>query len=149
MPGRSPPAVRRGKRPSIHPLDRAAPEIPLSEIRAFESAGWTFVPRSSAEAQDANSRRANVYIGSRGRMVLGGSTLTVQFRDETSKTKADDFLKDYGCRVLEKMTFAPGLFRVALTKPAHGDALDIAEELQHSNAIEFAEPEFIERIGTR
>jgi hypothetical protein len=142
------PPSRRGL-PELQRLDQVAPDVPLSEIRAFEDAGWTFVPRSTVEAIHADIRPTNVYIESNGRLVLCANTLTVKFRDELSTSRASDFLKGYGCRVLEKMSFAPGLFRIALTDGARGDALDLAEELQHSPAIEFAEPEFIERMGTR
>lgn len=130
-------------------LDRAETEVPMSEIRAFEDAGWTFVPRASAEGQDADARPAEVYIDPSGRLLLSADTLTVRFKDDISRERADDFLKDYGCRVLEKLDFAPGLFRVALTEDARGHALDVAEKLQQSAAIDFAEPEFIERLGAR
>jgi hypothetical protein len=139
---------RRSAR-SIHRFELAAPEIPQSQIRAFEDAGWNFVPRSSAIAPGPNIRQANVYIEPSGRLVLCANTLTVQFRDEISKTKADEFLEGYGCRVLEKLTFAPGLFRVALTALAQGDALDVAEGLQRSDYVKSAEPELIEQIGAR
>jgi hypothetical protein len=130
-------------------LDRAETEVPLSQIRAFGDAGWTFVPRASADGLDGNVRSAKVYIDPSGRLLLCADTLTVRFRDDISMKRADDFLKDYGCRVLEKLGLAPGLFRLALTEDARGDALDVAEELQQSPTIDFAEPEFIERLGAR
>jgi len=121
----------------------------VPDIRSLEDAGWTLVPESSPEALGPSIPRAKVYIEQNGRVALSTNALTLRFRDDLSEPQADDFLRDYCCRVLERITFAPGLFRVALNERSCGDVFDVAEQLQRSDRVEFAEPEFIEAIGSR
>ena len=68
-----------------------------------------------------------------------------QLRDELARAMR---LQDGG-RVVEQLTFAPGLFRVEVTDQAKGDALDVANQLTDSGLVQFAEPELIEELGQR
>src|SRR5438309_1548356 len=85
---------------------------------------------------------------SRGRLALSTERLTVQLRPEFRQT-AEEIFKSHGCRILERLNLAPGVFRVELTRQAKGDALDVANELVNSSMCEFAEPELIEVTGGR
>jgi len=51
--------------------------------------------------------------------------------------------------VIERLTFAPGLYQVAVTEQAERDAVDTANELMDSGRVKFAEPVLIEVMGTR
>jgi hypothetical protein len=134
---------------SSRALDSIAPDVPLPQVRAFEDAGWIFVPRSAADSRYAGLPRAPIFLEPGGRLTLGAGTLVVQLRGDPSQAEAARLLRSFGCRVLEKLTFAPGLFRVAVTDRGDGDALDVAERLSCSDKVLSAEPELIETIGAR
>ena len=105
------PASRRILNPDPSPRSGCTGDPAVGDS-CLRGCGLDFCPSILRRAPDANSRRANVYIGSSGRMAVEArATRTVQFRNETSKTNADEFLNEHGCRVLENMSFAPGLFR--------------------------------------
>ena len=129
-------------------LDNVAPEISLPQVRAFEDAGWVFVAGPEYPERPATAR-AKVFVRQGGRLALGTNRLVAQFQGDPSEQGADELLRPYGCRVLERLSFAPGLFRVELTEQARGDALDVADELSASGVCKFAEPEFIEMLGGR
>lgn len=130
-------------------LDRLAPEVPLPEVRAFEDAGWYFLPSADASSAPDQATRAKVFVKHGGRLALSTDRLTLRFKDRPSAREADEILRPFGCRVLEELDYAPGLFRVELTGEARGDALDVANELTASGLCDFAEPELIEALGHR
>jgi hypothetical protein len=51
--------------------------------------------------------------------------------------------------VLRRLSFAPGLFQVAVDETHEGDALEVANQLRESPDILWAEPEFLEVIGAK
>ena len=130
-------------------LDAVAPEVSLPQVRAFEDAGWVFVAAARGGERSASAPRAKVFVGRGGRLALSTNKLVVRLPDDPSEREADELLRPHGCRVLEKLSFAPGLFRVELTGRARGDALDAANELPAAGVCEFAEPELIEMTGGR
>jgi hypothetical protein len=123
-------------------------DVPQSQVRAFESAGWVFQDRSSAELP-AGVEHAKVFVKPGGRVALGTNLLTVQLPGEPSEDKANEVLEPYGVQVAERLTFAPGLFQVAITDPSAGDALEVANRLVDSGLVTFAEPVLIEATGHR
>lgn len=130
-------------------LDDLAPEVSLPQVRAFEDAGWVFAAASEHAGAEPDAARAKVFVGRGGRLTLGTNRLFVQLHGDPSERQAGELLRPHGCRVLERLTFAPGLFRVELTARARGDALDVANELPAAGVCEFAEPELIEMTGAR
>lgn len=130
-------------------LDAIAPEIPLPEVRAFEDAGWVFVPAFDSDDASAEDPRAKVFVKQGGRLALSTNRLVVQFDGEPSQEQADELLRPYRCRVVETLNYAPGLFRVEVTDEAKGDTLDVANELVASGVCKFAEPELIEAVRGR
>ena len=130
-------------------LDDLAPEVSLPQVRAFEDAGWVFAAASEHAESGPDAARAKVFVSQGGRLALGTNRLFVQLHGDPSERQADELLRPHGCRVLEKLSFAPGLFRVELTARARGDALDVANELPAAGVCKFAEPELIEMTGAR
>lgn len=133
-----------------------ARDVPQAQVRAFEKAGWVFrergadAEREAAPDAQASAPQAQVFVKSGGRLALGTNALTVQLKGEPTEEEANAALAPYGCRVVESLSFAPGLFRVAVDgAAAGGDALDAAERLSDSGLVEFAEPELIEVTGPR
>jgi hypothetical protein len=134
--------------------EQLASDVPQAQVRAFEKAGWVFQERGAgaeeAAAADAPAPpQAQVFLKSGGRLALGTNVLTVQLKGKPTEEEANAALAPYGCRVVESLSFAPGLFRVAVEGEAGGDALDAAERLSDSGLVEFAEPELIEVTGPR
>lgn len=127
----------------------SAPDVPSSQFNAFERAGWVFQERRPDEDGSASTSHAKVFVKSGGWLALSTNILTVKFKDDLTDEEANARLASYGCRVLDRLTFAPGLFRVALTPQARGDVLDVANELSDSGLVEFTEPEIIEVTGPR
>jgi hypothetical protein len=128
--------------------DQLAYDIPQSQLGAFEQAGWVFQERGAGEpAKD--KPQAQVFVKSGGRLALCTNMLTVKFPSDLSEEEANRVLSAYGSRVVERLTFAPGLFRAAVTDQTRGDALDVANQLSDSGLVEFAEPELIEMTGPR
>ncbi len=130
-------------------LEALVPEVSLSEVRAFEGSGWRFVPQEQTANLPAQASKAKVFLRQGGQLALATNHLTVKFRDEVSRQEADEILRSHGCRTVEPLTFASGLFRVTLADGAVGDVLDIANALASSPLVEFAEPELIEFSGHR
>jgi len=117
-----------------------APEAE-SQVRAFESAGWEFVPRHQA------ADGAKVYLKSGGRVALGTNRLTVRVAGECSDKEAAELLACHGFAVVDRLKFAPNLFVVEVASGR--DAIEAAERLAASGEVEFAEPELIEVIPRR
>jgi len=132
-----------------HIPEQLAPEVPESQLRAFENAGWVFQEKGAEEEARDDAPKAQVFVKSGGRLALGTNVLTVQLKEMRTKEEADAALAPYGCRVIESLTFAPGLFRVAVEDTSEGDAVDVANKLLNSGLVEFAEPELIEVHGPR
>jgi hypothetical protein len=126
--------------------EAVASEVPEQQVRAFEKAGWVFREPSGERASE---NTAKVFVKPGGRLALGTDRLTVQLPGDPSEEEANQLLGPHGCRVLERLTFAPGLFRVELTDDAEGDAVDVANRLVEAGVVTFAEPELIEEISAR
>jgi hypothetical protein len=139
-------AKRRGPKSTIP--DDVAKEVPAPDLRAFEKAGWVLQERPAGEASKDPSV-AKVFLKPGGRLALGTNVLSVQLPGDPSEEQAAELLRPFGCRVRERLTFAPGLFRVEVTDEAEGDAVDVANQLIESGTALFAEPELIEMIGQR
>lgn len=136
-------AVRSDERrpfPSVYLTD-LGPQGALAQVRAFEDAGWSFVPRG--QAVDG----AKVYIKPSGRVALGTNRLTVRVSRDHSDAEAKDLLCRHGVSVVDQLKFAPNLFVV--TVPAGHDPLEAAEDLAGSGGVEFAEPELVEVVPGR
>jgi hypothetical protein len=118
-----------------------APESVLPQVRAFEDAGWQFVPRHQS------IEGARVYVKSGGRVALGTDRLTVHIVRNRSLEEAESLLSHKGFRIVDRLKFAPNLFVVQA--PKGDDAIDAAKTLSADNAVEFAEPELIEIISGR
>jgi hypothetical protein len=82
-------------------------------------------------------------------VLLQRSAREQQFPDDPSEDQANTRLQPYGCRVVERLQFAPGLFQVAMTDQAQGDTLDGANQLVEAGLAKFAEPVLIEAISPR
>ena len=141
-------AVRAGQLTKGRALDTAAvvkavPGLSKPAVDAFRDAGWEFV-RSPAGAP-----AARLYVKSGGRPVLGTDRLTVKLADDLTPADAEALLARHGGRVVERLKMAPNLYQVAVEPEADKDALDVAGELTAEEAVEFAEPEFLEAIGGR
>jgi hypothetical protein len=132
-----------GDRPALAEaaLEGVAPEAALPQVRAFENAGWAFVPRQQA------ADGAKVYLRPNGRVSLGTNRLTVRVAGKRTVEEAEDLLRRHGFTVLERLKFAPNLFVVAV--PAGHDPVEAAERLAASGEVEFAEPELIEAVPGR
>lgn len=128
--------------------ERIAPDVPESQLRAFEKAGWVFQERAASSSGE-DAAQAQVFVKSGGRLALGTNVLTLQLKDGVSEEEANAALQPYGCRVIESLSFGPGLFRVAVVDPAQGDVVDVANRLSNSGMVKFAEPELIEVTGPR
>jgi hypothetical protein len=122
-------------------LQGLAPEEALPQVRAFERAGWAFVPRQQA------ADGVKVYLEPSGRVALGTNRLTVRVAGKHSDEEVQGLLRRHGLTVLDRLKFAPNLYVVGV--PAGDDALAAAERLLASGEVEFAEPEFIESISGR
>jgi len=129
---------------SADQLDAVAPEVPLPQIRAFESAGWSFVGNTAA----AVGPRAKVYLKKGGRLALDTGRLVVRVAGDASDAKARELFAKYGLKVLGKVAIAPGLFQVTIEDGTR-DAVEVAGELTDSGAVEFAEPDLLEYTGGR
>ena len=130
------------------PQETIHPEVPASQVQAFENDGWVFQQRSAREVPQGGPQ-AKVFVKSGGRLALGTDLLTVQFPEERSEEEANAVLQPYGCRVAQRLTFAPGLFQVTCTDQARGDIVDVANQLADSGLVKFAEPELLEASGPR
>lgn len=125
-----------------------AARFPSAQVTSFEDAGWIFQSRSSPGLPHG-ALQSKVFLKRGPRVMLGTNLLTVKLPDDPAPAAANAVLRPFGCRVTERLTFAPGLFQVMVTDRAHGDTLDVAAELINAAVVEFAEPVFIEVTGSR
>ena len=125
---------------------KAVPGLSKPAVDAFRDAGWEFV-RSPEPPTEAPSAR--LYVKSGGRPILGTNRLTVKLTPDLKPADAEALLARHGGKVIERLTFAPNLYQVAVDPPAGKDALDVAGELTAEPSVEFAEPEFLEVLGRR
>jgi len=123
--------------------------LPMSQVEAFERQGWRFLP-SSTRASPADTPPAKVYLGRGDRVLLGTNTLTIKLPSEpASEAEANALLAPFNCRVVERLPFSRGLYRVTVDPASARDAIDVANELAASGLVEFSEPELTEAIGPR
>lgn len=127
----------------------AIPEELVAQVRAIEDSGWTLMPVSANRRLPNDAVRAKVFLQAGGRLALDAGNLTVKFTEDVDREKAGDILRGFGCQILEPLTFAKGMFRVAVEDPKDQDTLDVANALSESELVEFAEPELIEVTGHR
>ena len=116
-------------------------EAALPEVRLFEDAGWSFVPRQQA------SDGARVYLKPDGRVALGTNRLTIRVGDGQSEQEAAELLAQNGLVVEERLKFAPNMFVVSVPNERH--PLEEATRLLRIGEIQFAEPEFLEALSGR
>lgn len=129
------PPVRRS------PLDGLAPAEALPQVRAFEDAGWRFLPREQA----ADGYR--VFVKSGGRIALGTNRLAIRVSESVPPTAAEALLEREGLSVIDRPRFVPNLF-IAEVPPGQ-DVLETARRLDELQEIEFAEPQLIEALSGR
>lgn len=123
------------------------PELRTASVEAFQSAGWTFVRSEAPPRLDAPV--AKVFVQAGGRPVLGTGRLTLGTGGSVPEARVAELLAPHGGRILERIEFAPGLYRVEVDPPDGRDVLDVAGALEGLDGIEFAEPEFVEVIVGR
>jgi hypothetical protein len=144
-------AVRAGHITKARALDpdavvKAVPGLSKPALAAFRDAGWEFV---RAPQPPAGAPTTRLYVKAGGRPVLGTNRLTVKLAADVKPADAEALLARHGGTVIDRLTFAPNLYQVAVNPPAGKDALDVAGELTAEPAVEFAEPEFLEVLGRR
>ena len=109
----------RRSRHKRHIPTAIAADVPASQWHAFEKAGWVFQERSAGELP-TGVPQAKVFVKPGGRVVLGTNQLTIQLPDDPSEEQTNRLLQPYGCRGVERLKFAPGLFQVAMTEAGPG-----------------------------
>lgn len=134
---------------NFRPLQSMASEVFLPQLTAFENRGWVFVGKDQIASLPFEVQEAKVFIKPDGRLALSVNKLVVKLHDDPKKAEADLTLKPFGCQTLDRLSFAPGLFRVELHKSGPSDVLDVADQLVRSGVAEFAEPELIEALSER
>lgn len=118
-------------------------EPPGSE--AFRASGWRFV-RSDA---DRPGFRA-VYRDGTGNLSIEGASVVVRFDDDTDADEIDEVLRTQGLRVQRPLGFVPKGFQVAFEdQPAKGQLLELSERLEQLDCVRYAEPDFVEELGSR
>lgn len=143
----SPPLLFPHTDTHIHPT--MSSEVSSPQIRAFEDNGWIFVAREEVKKLSLNLFEAKIFIKAGGRLALGTNKFVVKLQNDPDKSEANKILKPYGCRVLEKLSFAPGLMRAEVNSLGQDDAIDVVNHLVDSGVCEFAEPELIEALSER
>ena len=126
---------------SARALEGIALHVAAPQVRAFESAGWAFVPRADAAGG------AKVYVRPGGQVALGTNRLTVRVKGDRTEEQAREFLAEHGMTVVDHLKFASNLFVVEAG--AGQDAIDAARALDATGNVEFAEPELIEAYSMR
>lgn len=122
--------------------------------KAFQAAGWAFVRQEASLAEMLGATpevtpgaEARAFRDTDGRLLLGSDRLTVRLREEMSEDEAVEALRRAGLTPIRKLGFAPNLFQARVESGM--DFLDTSVALWESGAVEYAEPEFIEHMGTR
>jgi hypothetical protein len=122
--------------------------LPQARIEGFERAGWRFVS-PSPDAAPSTTPSSKVFLGRGDRVLLSTNNLTVKLKDDATDDEVNTLLEPFASRVVERLPFSRGLFRIAVDPADPRDAIDIANALQASGLFEFAEPEFQEEISSR
>ena len=125
----------------------SAPGMRRAPIEALQHAGWRFVRSPEQPRVDGPVARLFVFAG--GRPALSTNRLIVGFKPAVADAEAARVLARHGGRVIEKLSFASGLYHIAVDPPPGEDVLDAAAALDAEDEVEFAEPEFIETLSGR
>ena len=134
--------TRAASQPTRSQVENLTPPAAMDQVRALESAGWTFLPR-----EEGAGGGAKVFLKSGDRVALGTNRLSVRMSDDLSPPAAEQSLHQMGFQVVDRLKFAPNLFVVAA--PESEDLLEAAARLAKQPKVEFAEPELIEVISGR
>jgi|GEM_PF-3261816 len=138
-----------GHRETASRFNRIAPEVSLPQVRAFEDAGWQFLSLQDSLEAINPATTAKVFVKSGGRLALGTNKLVVKLHEDVSEERANEILQPFDCRVIEKLRFGSGLFRVQTNENADTDALNVANQLMAAKICQYAEPELLEINGAR
>jgi hypothetical protein len=122
--------------------------LPQSRVETFERSGVQFVSPSS-DALPAGTPTSKVFLGRGDRVLLGTDNLTVKLRDDAPEDDVNKLLAPFASKVVERLPFGKGLYRITVDRDDPRDAIDIANELTASGLFEFAEPELNEEIAPR
>jgi hypothetical protein len=123
------------------------PALRPEDAVAFQDEGWTFFRSAGRPRPDAPVAKVLILAGSQP--VLSTSRLTLRTAESVPESRLAELLAPHGGRILERIEFAPGLYRVAVDPPDGRDVLDVAGALEGLDGIEFAEPEFVAVIAGR
>ena len=128
--------------------------LPASNRKLFESAGWLFAEAREALARAAHTRAATgdetvrlVFMDRGGNTMIGTEMATVQFPSDMKDAQVQDELRRLGLRLVRQLRFAPNLFEVGL--PSEKIFPEAVADLQAAEAFTFAEPTFLQVLGAR
>ena len=124
------------------------------ELTKFESAGWIFVtPGEQVKAAQSRGQPlpdtepvSRVFIDKSGHLLLSQQKLVLRLQDDLTEAAANAFLTTHHLQRLHKIAFAPRLYEVRVD----GEELfAMAETLSALPEVIYAEPSFIEALGSR
>lgn len=128
------------------PASSSAPGASPGELQALRKAGWVLV--AEAEARRVGGRIARVFLEDGSHVLLSDGALTVKFRDDVSRERAQQILARAGL-IGRPTPLARNAFEARVQEPESVDAVDVARSLEAEPEVEFAEPSFIETLGHR
>lgn len=79
-------------------------------------------------------------------LLLETPRLIIQFKENLGEADIQLLLKKYGLIAIEKLRYRNGLIKVATNGSS---SVKVSLELLHHSEVDYAEPDFIEHIGTR
>ena len=125
----------------------SVPGLRPASLQAMQDAGWRFI--RFADPPSPERAVAKLFLMDGDRPVLATNRLVVGIKQSVSDSEAADLLGRHGARILQRITFAPGLYHIAVEARPQEDVLNTAAALLAEPDVEFAEPEFIEVIAGR
>ena len=126
-------------------------ELPQDTRSVLESAGWILA--RPAPEQDAPGDLPSPEVVGRlfrdeyGEWMIGTGRLNVRFRDDLDDDTVRELLERFRLAVVRQLKFAPQLYEVQAAE--EDDFLEVADELDASEALVYAEPQLMRKLGGR
>jgi hypothetical protein len=130
---------------SVYESSPAVQALPEADRKAFQRAGWSFVPTTALNERVITDARP-VFL-SRGRLLVDGRRLTVKWDDQRSEGEATEAIERTGLKIVGPLRFATNLFEVEV--PADRDSIAAASQLCALSGCRFAEPVMLQELGGR
>lgn len=130
-------------------------EVAEADFHAFQDAGYGFfmpvqdyarAPMAARREITEQAASAELFVGPGRRLLVETDRMVVRFTPDVTPEQAKTILEEQGCKYLTAFPFAEALCLATSVTPR---LVEVCLQLMESDAVELAEPDFVQHIGHR